>query len=225
MQRSLEEKKKRRMKLQKKVWQEDNLELARGQLRIRFQEDAYSPSSAPDETGMPEPPPFSFPPMSVPLASLHDDVQVDPEIAELFHPDPTPETHGRRVVPRIEERRASNATVAEPDAEATLVEPNLADEQQAFDQQAEEEVAQGIANCIAQNERMDGVSSQRTALNRARNRLVSTAPYVAEVFLSAEEEKLKKRRRRLPMITECTMHIGKCSKGTMSIGGKLSSIR
>jgi hypothetical protein len=46
----------------------------------------------------------------------------EPELGNLFIPDPTPQTHVRRVAPRLEERRASNATVEEPDEEQGLVE-------------------------------------------------------------------------------------------------------
>ena len=91
--------------------------MIRGQPRVRFDEQGYSPSIAPDEPDLIEPVPLSMPPPAV-----EEDVMDEPELGNLFIPDPTPQTHGRRVAPRLEERRASNATVEEPDEEQGLVE-------------------------------------------------------------------------------------------------------
>eukprot|EP00435_Cladocopium_sp_Y103_P070319 s238_g35.t1 len=160
--------------------------MARGQPRVRFEdeENPYSPSLGPAEAPGEEPTALD---LSGPID--HSDTAVDPEFAELFRPDPMPETHGRRVAQRTEERRASNATVEEPDEEVSLVEPNLADEQQVFDEQAEEEAVSGIEQSIAHNEALDGVPlTYGRAQNKAKGRWREMAPYVAEVFFQGDNE-------------------------------------
>jgi len=145
----------------------------------------YSPSLAPDEPDLTEPAALSMPPPAV-----EEDVMDDPELRSLFIPtDPTSQPFDRRVAPRLEERRASNATVAEPDEEQGLVEPNLADEQRAFDQQAEQETAESIATSVQRNEILDGTPMEYGRLrSRLQTRWRASQPYLAEVFFQDEDD-------------------------------------
>eukprot|EP00435_Cladocopium_sp_Y103_P043622 s1741_g12.t1 len=154
----------------------------RGRPRVRFEDEiadeGYSPSFAPEAEGG--------------EVFDHSDVAVDEEFRELFRPDPDEADPERRVVPRLDERRASQNTVLEPDEEAGVIEPTVADEQSAFDEQAQETAIEGMANSVAANANLDGVpmtygrarESARSAMHRWR----ATAPYVAEVFFLGDDE-------------------------------------
>eukprot|EP00435_Cladocopium_sp_Y103_P071079 s134_g36.t1 len=146
----------------------------RGKPRVRFEEeeeDMLSPGTPlPDDEVQAAPSAEAGPRAVGPM----DDDDEDSEFRDLFE----------------QPRRSSQATVLEPDEEAEVVQPNLADQQQNFDAQAEEEAIQGITNSIAHNANLDGVPmGYGRARERAQDRWRTMAPYVAEVFFLGEGEK------------------------------------
>ena len=67
------------------------------------------------------------------------------------------ESEDEELQTRHDQRRASRATVPEPDAEGSVREPNMADVESVFDDHAEEETMQSMASSVQENENLDGV--------------------------------------------------------------------